>query len=99
MNLAHQPVLYQEIIHALRPKSGGRYVDGTLGAGGHAAGILAGSEPGGLLLGLDVDQQALSLASQKLAPFGERAWLKKAPYTSLPLQLAELGWDSVDGIL
>lgn len=96
---AHQPVLYQEIIHALRPKSGARYVDGTLGAGGHAAGLLAGSEPGGQLLGLDVDPQALGLARQKLALFGERTWLKKASYTSLPGQLAELGWDSVDGIL
>jgi 16S rRNA (cytosine1402-N4)-methyltransferase len=74
-------------------------VDGTLGAGGHAAGLLAGSEPGSQLLGLDVDPQALGLARQKLAPFGERAWLKKAPYTSLPDRLAELGWDSVDGIL
>jgi len=74
-------------------------VDGTIGAGGHAAGLLAESEPGGLLLGLDVDPQALDLARQKLAPFGERAWLKKASYTSLPDQLAELGWDSVDGIL
>ncbi len=74
-------------------------MDGTLGAGGHAAGLLAGSEPGGQLLGLDVDPQALGLARQKLAPFGERAWLMKAPYTSLPGQLAELGWDSVDGIL
>jgi 16S rRNA (cytosine1402-N4)-methyltransferase len=74
-------------------------VDGTLGAGGHAAGLLAGSEPGGLLLGMDVDPQALSLARQKLAPFGERAWLKKAPYTSLPHLMAELGWDSVNGIL
>jgi 16S rRNA (cytosine1402-N4)-methyltransferase len=46
-----------------------------------------------------VDPQALDLARQKLAPFGERAWLKKAPYTSLPEQLAILGWDSVDGIL
>ncbi len=74
-------------------------MDGTLGAGGHAAGLLAGSEPGGLLLGLDVDPQALNLARQKLAPFGERAWLKKASYTTLPSQLADLGWDSVDGIL
>jgi 16S rRNA (cytosine1402-N4)-methyltransferase len=46
-----------------------------------------------------VDPQAISLARQKLAPFGERAWLKKAPYTTLPDQLTELGWDSVDGIL
>jgi 16S rRNA (cytosine1402-N4)-methyltransferase len=95
----HQPVLYQEIIHALRPKSGARYVDGTLGAGGHSTGLLAGSEPGGFLLGLDVDPQALSLARQKLAPFGERAWLKRAPYTDLPAQMAEIGWDQVDGIL
>ena len=99
MEQQHQPVLYQEIIHALRPKSGARYVDGTLGAGGHAAGLLAESEPGGLLLGLDVDPQALDLARQKLAPFGERAWLKKGSYITLPSQLAELGWDSVDGIL
>ncbi len=74
-------------------------MDGTLGAGGHAAGLLAASEPAGQLLGLDVDPQALDLARQKLAPFGERAWLKKASYTSLPEQLATLGWDSVDGIL
>jgi 16S rRNA (cytosine1402-N4)-methyltransferase len=46
-----------------------------------------------------VDPQALELARQKLAPFRERAWLKKASYTSLPGQLAELGWNSVDGIL
>jgi 16S rRNA (cytosine1402-N4)-methyltransferase len=74
-------------------------VDGTLGAGGHAAGLLTESEPGGWLLGLDVDPQALALARQKLAPFGKRSWIKKASYTSLPGQLAELGWDSVDGIL
>ncbi len=74
-------------------------MDGTVGAGGHAAGLLAGSEPGGQLLGLDVDPQALSLARQHLAPFGERAWLKKASYTSLPHQLAEMSWESVDGIL
>jgi 16S rRNA (cytosine1402-N4)-methyltransferase len=74
-------------------------VDGTLGAGGHAAGLLAGSEPGGLLLGLDVDPKALELAHQNLAPFGERACLIQASYTNLPDQLALLGWENVDGIL
>jgi 16S rRNA (cytosine1402-N4)-methyltransferase len=74
-------------------------VDGTVGAGGHAVGILAGSEPGGQLLGLDVDPQALDLATQKLAPFGERACLKRASYASLPEQMESLGWESVDGIL
>jgi 16S rRNA (cytosine1402-N4)-methyltransferase len=95
----HQPVLYQEIIHFLRPKSGGLYVDGTLGAGGHAAGLLAESHPAGRLLGLDVDPQALSLARQELAPFGERASLMRATYTDLPRLLIELGWTKVDGVL
>jgi 16S rRNA (cytosine1402-N4)-methyltransferase len=74
-------------------------VDGTVGAGGHAAGLLLASEPAGQLLGLDMDPSALELARQKLAPFGERAWLKRASYTSLPEQLASLGWDAVDGIV
>ena len=74
-------------------------MDGTVGAGGHAAGILAESQPEGRLLGLDVDPQALELARKKLAPFGERVWLMKASYTTLPAQLAELGWKGLDGIL
>jgi 16S rRNA (cytosine1402-N4)-methyltransferase len=99
MNLVHQPVLYNEIIHALRPENGGRYVDATLGAGGHAFGLLAESGPTGQLLGMDIDPQALELARRRLAPFGERTRLIKASYTSLPEQLVALGWASVDGIL
>jgi 16S rRNA (cytosine1402-N4)-methyltransferase len=95
----HEPVLYKEIIHALRPRSGGRYVDGTLGPGGHAAGILEASDPEGQLLGLDVDPQALSQAHRTLAPFGERACLRQGSYTSLDQQLLSLGWEAVDGIL
>jgi 16S rRNA (cytosine1402-N4)-methyltransferase len=81
------------------PRRGGLYVDGTLGAGGHAWGILDGSSPDGRLLGLDVDPQALSLAREKLAPFGERAILVQASYTTLAEQLDRLGWQEVDGIL
>ncbi|MFZ5822609.1 MAG: 16S rRNA (cytosine(1402)-N(4))-methyltransferase RsmH [Chloroflexota bacterium] len=97
--MQHQPVLYHEIILALQPKNGGRYVDGTVGAGGHARGILEASAPGGRLLGLDVDPQALALARETLAPYGERVRLARASYTSLPDRLAELGWEAVDGIL
>jgi 16S rRNA (cytosine1402-N4)-methyltransferase len=95
----HQPVLYQEIIHALQPHAGGRYVDGTLGAGGHARGIMEASAPDGQLLGLDVDPQALALARKNLAPYEGRIHLAQASYTSLSTQLAQLGWDAVDGIL
>lgn len=99
MTVAHQPVLYHEIIHTLRPKSGGRYLDATVGAGGHAAGILQASEPEGQLLGLDVDPQALCLARERLASFGERVHLRQASYTNLLLEMRKLGWETVDGIL
>jgi len=95
----HQPVLYKEIIHALQPRRGGRYVDGTLGAGGHARGILEASAPDGQLLGLDVDPQALALARKTLAPYEQRIHLAQASYTSLSSQLVQLGWDLVDGIV
>lgn len=95
----HLPVLYKEIIHALQPKSSGRYVDGTVGAGGHAAGILAASEPDGQLLGFDLDPQALSLAHERLAPFGERVRLVHESYAHLAQVLNDVGWRNVDGIL
>ena len=95
----HQPVLYKEIIHALQPQTGGRYVDGTLGAGGHARGILEASAPDGLLLGLDVDPQALAIARKTLAPYEDRIHLAQASYTTLIGQLKRLGWDAVDGIV
>jgi 16S rRNA (cytosine1402-N4)-methyltransferase len=95
----HTPVLYQEIIHALQPRDLGRYVDGTLGAGGHARGILEACAPGGRLLGLDVDPQALALARETLAPYGERATLVQASYETLAAQLSALGWDAVDGVV
>jgi 16S rRNA (cytosine1402-N4)-methyltransferase len=95
----HQPVLYQEIIHVLSPQRGGKYVDATLGAGGHAWGILEASEPDGRLIGLDVDPQALDLARQKLVDFGTRAILLRASYTALKTQLTAIGWREVNGIL
>ena len=96
---AHKPVLYKEIIHALQPQSGGRYVDGTLGAGGHARGILEACSPDGHLLGLDVDPQALALARETLAPFEGRTHLEQASYITITKQLAALKWDFVDGIV
>jgi 16S rRNA (cytosine1402-N4)-methyltransferase len=95
----HEPVLYKEIIHALQPHAGGRYVDGTLGAGGHARGIMEASAPDGQLLGLDVDPQALAIARRILAPYEHRIHLAQASYTSLATQLEELGWEAVDGIV
>lgn len=96
---AHKPVLYQEIIHALQPRNSGRYVDGTLGAGGHARGILEACAPDGQLLGLDVDPQALAIARETLAPYEGRIHLVQASHITLSEQLASLSWDAIDGIV
>jgi len=97
--MSHEPVLYQEIIHALKPISNGLYVDGTLGAGGHAVGILQASAPKGRLLGLDLDPMALELARNKLEHFRERVVIVQDSYLSLEQHLNNLGWNAVDGIL
>ncbi|HMZ06102.1 MAG TPA: 16S rRNA (cytosine(1402)-N(4))-methyltransferase RsmH [Anaerolineales bacterium] len=97
--MQHKPVLYQEIIHALQPRNGGRYVDGTLGAGGHARGILEACAPDGQLLGLDVDPQALAISRETLAPYEGRFHLAQASHIALSEQLASLNWETVDGIV
>ncbi len=95
----HQPVLYHEIIHALRPQSPGRYVDATVGAGGHAWGILEASAPDGQLLALDKDPQALAIASQRLSVYHPRVILVHASYTQLREELSRIGWQQVNGIV
>jgi 16S rRNA (cytosine1402-N4)-methyltransferase len=99
METPHKPVLYKEIIHALQPHSPGRYIDGTVGAGGHARGLLEACAPDGCLLGLDLDPQALALARRNLAPYGERVTLAQASYASLLEAMQSLDWEAVDGIL
>jgi 16S rRNA (cytosine1402-N4)-methyltransferase len=95
----HCSVLYHEIIVALSPKSSGRYIDATVGAGGHSWGILEASSPDGKLLGLDLDPKALALAEQHLKDFSGRYTLAQASYTTLRDQIQKLGWSQVDGIV
>lgn len=95
----HVSVLFQPVIDALAPRDGGRYIDGTLGAGGHAAGILDASSPSGRLLGLDADPAALKIASVNLARFGERALLAHSNYDRLQDVAAAHGFFPADGIV
>jgi 16S rRNA (cytosine1402-N4)-methyltransferase len=74
-----------------------RVIDGTLGAGGHSAALLAAGA--GELLGLDVDPQALGEATRALMPYGERAHIRHASYATMAGEAARLGWDGVDAIL
>ncbi|MBN1640583.1 MAG: 16S rRNA (cytosine(1402)-N(4))-methyltransferase RsmH [Anaerolineae bacterium] len=98
-DIAHQPVLLEEVLAALRVVAGGLYVDGTVGAGGHAIGILDASAPDGRLLGLDVDPLALAICQRRLAPYGDRVTLVRASYASMGATVAALGQGPVDGVL
>ncbi len=81
--MTHVPVLYNEVLAGLKLRPGGLYIDGTVGAGGHAAGILEGTSPDGRLIGFDRDAAALAVAAERLLPYGDRAKLVHAPYTAL----------------
>jgi 16S rRNA (cytosine1402-N4)-methyltransferase len=95
----HIPVLYDEILAGLQIRPGGRYIDATLGAGGHAAGILRASAPNGELLGFDADPDAVSFAREALSPFGDRTTLTVANFRELKARSIALGFENVDGIL
>jgi len=95
----HKPVLYQEVLAYLQPRPGRRFVDGTVGTGGHARGILEASAPDGLLLGIDRDATALQVADQSLKVYQGRYWLIHGSYRDLEQHLTRLGWSAVDGIL
>ncbi|MBN1316403.1 MAG: 16S rRNA (cytosine(1402)-N(4))-methyltransferase RsmH [Anaerolineales bacterium] len=97
--IGHVPVLYREALEALSIIPGGIYLDGTVGAGGHAAGILEQSAPNGQLLGLDRDPEAIELASRRLAGFGERVSLVNSSYHKMKSVAHELSMDKFDGIL
>jgi len=96
---AHVSVLVREALDFLRPAPGKRYVDGTLGGGGHSEAILMASGPDGQVLGLDRDDEAISAASARLERFGARLTARQAGFAGMREALAEIGWTGVDGIL
>lgn len=99
MSYAHQPVMLREVLEILAPAPAGRYLDATVGGGGHAGEILLRSSPDGVLLGLDWDDQAIEAAGRALARFGNRVILRRSGFTGAREVLDEVGWPGVDGML
>ena len=95
----HIPVLLEEVLAGLEVRPGGRYIDATLGAGGHAASILRASAPNGKLLGLDADPEAVAFARDRLRPFDDRSTLQVWNFRHLNTVAVAQGFEQVDGIL
>lgn len=97
----HLPVLVSEVIAALRPRDGGRYLDGTFGGGGHSRALLAASAPDGVVLAIDADPAAIARARTMQAEpgVGERLVAVNGNFADLAAIAQDAGLAPFDGIL
>ena len=95
----HLPVMLDEALDLLNVGPGGRYLDATVGLGGHAEAILRASAPDGQLLGTDADPDALGLSTERLERFGERVRLRRSWLDASARTATEAGLTPLDGVL
>jgi 16S rRNA (cytosine1402-N4)-methyltransferase len=98
----HRPVMVREILEALDPKRRSMVVDCTLGYGGHALEILRKIQPGGRMIGLDVDPIEQPRTVERLSALGfgpDRLLVRRSNFAGLPKVLREEGWAGADCIL
>ncbi len=93
----HIPVLYQATLDGLAVRAGGTYIDGTLGGGGHTAGML--ERGAARVLGIDQDPAALQAVAERLAVYGDRLTLAHGNFRQIATIAREHGFAAVDGIL
>ena len=96
--IRHVSVLLQETIDGLALKAGGRYIDGTVGGGGHTEAILK-QAAASQVLGIDADPAALKRAALRLAEFGSRVTLVNQNFSHLIEVASAHAFTSVDGIV
>ena len=97
----HRSVMLEEALHFLQPETGGSYIDGTVGGGGHTAALLERSSPNGRVLGIDTDVQALARVRARLAQYVDcgRLVLVHANFADLAHVAAQTGFNEVQGVL
>ncbi len=99
LNPGHIPVMLQEVVQALAVHPGGRYIDCTLGGGGHALDILEHSSPGGQLLGIDADPEAIKVARTRLEDYRNSTLLVNENFANLQAICLKYDFSPVHGIL
>lgn len=94
---SHAPVLADEVITWLQPRSGGRYLDCTVGYGGLAERLLSRTPGDSMVIGIDQDALALEASRNRLRPFGNRVQLIQGNFRDVKQHLAQVGILNVDG--
>ena len=97
--MAHVPVLTEEVMKFLDPRSGDNFIDCTLGDGGHAAAILHRTAPDGKVLGFDLDSEAVKVVRKNLEEFDARLIVRNESYANLIAAVAEERFGPVAGVL
>lgn len=95
----HKPVLFEETINILNPQPGEFFVDGTLGAGGHASEIIRRISPKGTFLGIDWDEDAVKKFRAGLRNKTSKVVLTSDNYKNIPAILEEKKLGKADGVL
>ena len=95
----HVSVLLNEVITALQPRPGGRFIDCTVGLGGHAAAILEEISPSGRLFGIDADPDAINISKDRLSDYSETVTLVNDNFINLEAISKRYHIHPVDGIL
>lgn len=99
LQMKHIPVLQNEVLKILAPKSGENFIDCTLGYGGHTKTILKATSPDGKILGIDQDEKAITAAQEELSEFKDRFQIEHANFTELGLLVRKWPVKRIDGIL
>lgn len=95
----HEPVMRNEVLDGLDVQPGGVYIDGTLGGGGHAEALLRRIGPDGVLLGVDLDEEALARAAERLKPWSRQIRLVHGDFAEMSRLAREQGLGPADGVL
>jgi 16S rRNA (cytosine1402-N4)-methyltransferase len=97
--VTHEPVMTREVLAALDVRPGGRYVDCTLDGGGHAAAVLERASPGGSLLGIDADPEAIDIARRRLSDYHDAVAIVQGNFRDVDTYCRERDFEPVNGIL
>ncbi len=98
MEFKHEPIMLQECLENLKIKADGIYVDGTIGGAGHSSRIIERLNENGILIGIDRDEEALSVSRERLSKY-QNVRFVWGRHENIKQHVQDLGFDKVDGIL